>query len=62
MSAAQAGIAKGGVKDMAHAQLVLGMAETGAKNPAASKAFKAAAADPKHKVAADLWDTYSRSH
>ncbi len=62
LSAVDEGLKKGGVKDIADADIVKGMALVGLKQTrAALVAFKAASTNPKAKVVASLWDLYART-
>ncbi len=62
LAAVNEGLKKGGVKDVADADIVKGMALEGLKQTrAALMAFRAASTNPKAKVVASLWDLYART-
>lgn len=50
-----------GVKDEGHAQIVLGMADTGLKKTSEAVHALAKVKDPKEKVVAHLWSVYART-
>jgi len=63
VDAVQAGLAKGGVKDTNHAQIVLGMGYTGLKKTSlAVRAFRKVKNSKQQEEVARLWSIYARSH